>query len=163
MMSDWKQFFFSLIVCSLSCSIVAQIAADSKTKALLRLICGVMLAVTILRPLSSADLETLLDLPELNQNSPEIYIAEGEKNARDELERRIKASCEAYILDKAKKLGADITVQVSLHEDYVPAFLMIQGEVEPEIQRELQKIFTTDLGIPKENQQWIGNQESNSS
>ena len=162
-MEDWKQFCLSVLVCSLSCSIAAQLVSGGKTKALLRLVCGVMLALTILRPLSSIDLDQLPVLPELTGLTPEYYIAEGEKTARDALESCIKSSCETYILDKARSLGADITVQVSLDDEGVPAFALIQGDPGADAQRQLEKILITDLGISKENQQWEGKQESSSS
>jgi len=162
-MGSWKQYVFSLIVCALSCGIISQIISDTKRKALMHLVCGTVLAISILRPLSKINLEELLYIPSLNQISADHYIADGEKTATEARARYIKASCETYILDKAKTLGADVMVQISLNEDLLPVFVEMRGEADPNVQMELQKILTTDLGIPKENQKWIWNQESNSS
>jgi len=60
-------------------------------------------------------------------------------------------------------LGAEITAKVSLDEALTPVFVEIGSENALTIQNELQTILTTDLGIPKENQKWIWNQENNSS
>ena len=162
MIGNWEQYIFSLFICSLGCSIAAQMAEDSKKKALLRFVCGVVLVITLFRPLTDLELDDLPVLPSGNWEIADDYIAEGEKTARDEMEKHIKASCETYILDKAKKLGTEITVQVSLDENQVPAYILIQGEVEPEVQKKLQETLVTDLGIPKENQQWTQNQGNNS-
>ena len=67
-------------------------------------------------------------------------------------------SCEAYILDKAKVLGGDITAEVSLNADLIPVFAVIHAE-DQSAKAQLQAILQEDLGIPMENQQWIWNQE----
>lgn len=162
-MDGWKQYVFSLIICSLSCGIILQIISDPKRKALMHLVCGTVLAVSILRPLSRIDLEDSLRIPVLDQFSADYFLAEGKKTALKAREQNIKGYCEAYILEKAKALDAEITAHVSLDEDLIPIFVEINGVVGPNIQMQLQNILTTDLGIPKENQKWIWNQESNSS
>lgn len=75
----------------------------------------------------------------------------------------IKTSCEAYILDKAKDLGVEIRAIFSLNGDLIPETAEISGTGGIREQKRLQKILMMDLGIPKENQIWIWNQESNSS
>lgn len=162
-MGTWKQYVFSIVVCSLSCGILSQIISDTKRKALIHLISGAVLAISILRPLSRINPEDFRHVPDLDQFSADYYIAEGKQTSLEALERRIKDSCEAYILDKAKELGTEIIADISLNEDLIPVFVEISGEADPNVQTELQKILTTDLGIPKENQKWIWNQESNSS
>jgi hypothetical protein len=52
-------------------------------------------------------------------------------------------------------------VDIFLNEDLLPEFAELTGDVAPQVQAQLQRILTTDLGIPKENQKWIRNQESN--
>jgi len=162
MIGNWEQYFLSLFICSLGCSIAAQMTEGSKQKALLRFISGIVLVIVLFRPLTDLELDALLVLPAGNWEIADDYIAEGEKTARDEMEKHIKASCETYILEKAKKLGADIAVQVSLDEDQVPAYIVIRGELEPEVQKKLQETLVTDLGVPKENLQWTQNQGNNS-
>jgi len=98
-----------------------------------------------------------------NWENADYYIAEGERTAAEAMERCIKDSTETYILNKAKAMGTEIRVQVSLDETGIPAFVEIRGKGEPQAEQELQKILMTDLAIPKENQKWTWNQENNSS
>ena len=162
-MDSWKQYLFSIIVCSITCGIVSQIAAVGKRKELLRLICGVILTITILSPLSRLDLGELLYIPQEAWDTADYYIAKGEDVAFQEQAQCIKAAFEAYILDKAKSLGAEVSAEISLDETLVPVFAEITGGSDQGLQKELENILTTDLGIPKENQKWIWNQESSSS
>ena len=60
-------------------------------------------------------------------------------------------------------LGVDVTAEISLDEMLVPVFVEISCEEDLKLQLELQKILTDELGIPKENQKWIMNQDINSS
>lgn len=158
-----KAYIYSVIVCILIASILTQMVSCSRHKKLIRLICGVYLAISIFRPISQINLTTLWNRSSLRQFSADTYIAEGKKTAQEARETIIKDACEAYILDKAKTLGAEISIEFSLNEELYPVFAEIHAETDPAVQRQLQNILTTDLGIPKESQAWIWYQESNSS
>ena len=157
MMDSWKQYFVSLLVCSLSCAVISQLISDKDKKALLRPVFGILLAIVILNPLHTIKWEAFFTVPELSGNAAaDCYISEGEKAAMTARRRCIKDACEEYILDKAEALGAELTVDVSLNEELIPAFSVITGASDSAVQRELERILSADLGIPKENQQWIG-------
>lgn len=160
-MGSWKQYILTLILCAFSCGIISQILSETKAKELIRLVCGIVMAIMILRPLSGTDLESLLEFPFADLTGAESYVAEGERAAFQQQERCISSACETYILDKARNLGAEICVDISLNEDLLPVSAVIRGEIPQEIQMELQEVLTMDLGIPKENQQWIWNPEKN--
>lgn len=162
-MGSWKTYLFSLVACAFNCGILSQILSDGKRKELIRLISGTVMASILLQPLSGKNLKDFLHVSFPNLKDADTYIAEGKQIASEEQERIIEEICEAYILDKAKTMGANITVQISLDHDRLPAFAAMYGEVAPDVELQLQKILTTDLGIPKENQKWIWNQESSSS
>ena len=68
----------------------------------------------------------------------------------------IKSTCEAYILNKATELGADIHVSVSVNSQHIPFAARIMGEVTSDVRKQLEQILETDLGITKENQSWTG-------
>lgn len=161
MMESWKSYLYSIIVCVFVCGILSRMVSDSRRNALLRVISGTVLAVTLLRPLSGIPLEEFLQVPVQNRNAADDYIAQGRQIAAQARERIIEDLCEAYILEKAMALGMNITVEISLDQDGCPVFAAICGEASPDAQ--LQEILASDLGIPKENQQWIWNQESSSS
>lgn len=160
-MEGWKQYLYGVLTCAFVCGIVLGFLSNTKQKALVRLVSGVILAVAVIRPLGRFSLEDCLEFPSESWVGAENYIAEGERAAFQSQADCIKASCEAYILDKAKELGANIRVDIILDGDLLPEFAYLTGTIAPQLQNQLQRILTTDLGIPKENQKWIRNQESN--
>ena len=162
-MESWRQYAFSIIVCSFVCGIISHLFADSKRKALMQLVSGTVIAITVLHPLSAISLDVLLPVSVPEHDSAEAYITEGEHAALEARMQCITASCETYILEKAKLLGADLDVRISLNPDFIPTMVEISGDADPGVQKQLQTILATDLGIPKENQKWVKNQESNSS
>ena len=158
-----RDYFYSIIVCILSTSILTQIVSNTKRKKLIRMISGIFLAISIFRPLSQINWEFLWNIASQSHFSADSYIEEGKKTALSAQETIIKDACKAYILDEAKKMGAKITVEFSLNEDLLPVSAEINAEVDPSVQIQLQNILTEDLGIPKENQIWTWYQENNSS
>ena len=148
-MDDWRQYFFSIIVCSLSCGIVSQIISDSKRKDLMRFVCGIVMAIVILKPLIKISPETSWYLPEQIWDSADYFVEQGETAAMEARSECIKASCEAYILDKAKAIGTKINVMISLNDEMIPVFAEISGAYDSASQGQLQEVRTMDLGIPK--------------
>lgn len=162
-MSNWKEYIFTVSLCVLSNGIVSQMISDIKGKALIKLSCGIMLTIVLLRPLTKIQIQDFSYMIEENQIAADEYIADGEKKANERMHQYIKTSCEAYILDKAKTLGGELTAQVHLNEKLIPVSAEMCETGEGSIQTELQPIIAADLGIPKEYQTWIWNQEDNSS
>ena len=86
----------------------------------------------------------------------EDAAAMGENLARDSMADIIKEETEAYILDKAADLHANLHVEVIVGEDNLPTAVTLSGEASPYARRQIQAIIANDLGISKENQKWIG-------
>lgn len=158
-MDSWKQYVLSLIICGLSCGIISQICSDTSGKMLVRMICGLILAVVLLGPLTKFDLDNLLCVPQMEISNADEFIQEGKLAAAEARAEHIKATVEAYILDKASMLGGEITAHVMLNEDMIPDFVEIHEAGKVSIHKQLESILTVDLGIPKEHQSWIWNQE----
>lgn len=162
-MDSWKQYVLSIIVCSLSCTVISQILPDPGRKNMMHLIFGMALAISILRPFTKLDLVELMRIPEIDMTTADGYIADGERLAEEVMEGHIKDACESYIQNKAKTLGSDILVEITMDEEMIPVFSEIRGEGVSDVQKALQQVLMSDLGIPKENQKWIWYQENNSS
>ena len=162
-MGSVREYFLSVVLCTLSCGIFSQIISNPRKKALMRLISGTILAITILQPLSHINKDLFGNISVPIQPSAACYIAEGETVAMEAQKRRIQSACEAYILSKAEALDIPIAVRIVLDENLIPDFAEIIGETDPDIKRQLENILMVDLGIPKENQIWTWNRESNGS
>ena len=104
-------------------------------------------------------MKILFNLPDFSlrcMDDAEDAAAMGENLARDSMADIIKEETEAYILDKAADLHANLHVEVTVGEDNLPVAVTISGEASPYARRQIQAIIANDLGIAKENQKWIG-------
>ena len=162
-MDSWKQYIFSIIVTACICGVLTQILSESKCKSAMQLVCGTVLAIIILQPLSRVRVDALIPDSFGAENTVDRYIRAGERTAEIARAEYIKTACEAYILNRARALDENLQIQISLNKDLLPELAEIKGAYGPAEQTELQNILTTEFGIPKENQIWIWNQESNGS
>jgi len=137
------------------CAILPRLTG-STGKQILRLICGVFLTVTVVAPVLNVDLEPVLESL-FPQQSREKVTVQGQVQARDAMAAIIKSETEAYILDKARLLGMELSVHVLLGEEEIPVpeGTVLEGVATQEQKTKLSEILTKDLGIPKEAQQWI--------
>ena len=163
-MDSWKQYACSVILCAFSCNLLTRLVSDDKKKRLLNLVSGIFLVLTIVKPFCGLDLSAILSFSEWERSLlVDSCISDGRQAAEAARSVRIKELCEAYILDKAEALDAQIQVQVDLDHALIPESVTVTGISDPYIQKELQKFLIDDLGISKENQRWIWNQENSSS
>lgn len=124
---------------------------------LLQLIGGLFLTFTVISPITTIDPDALLDSPwELTEQGNAI-AAQGQAMAQEELQSIIKAQCEAYILDKAQTYQAALEVEVTLNQEEIPApvAVRLQGSVSPYAKQALQQWLYDEMGIPREDQQWV--------
>jgi len=159
-MEVWKESVLGILVVSIVCSILLQIIPQSGRKEILQIISGVLLTVMILQPLSDIRLDEILDLKQYAPESADTLLASGKAAAESAKRQYITNSCEAYILDKAKALGAEILPVITVDESFLPVFAEIQGSIDPQTQKTLEQILIHDMGITKENQRWTGNPEN---
>ena len=159
-MSGWREQLLSVIACCLVSGILTELLSDTAAKTLIRRICALGILLSLLRPLSSPDWDAVLDLQEQPWDPAETWIAEGQQAAQDAQAACIQHACETYILEKAEMLGVTLTeVSITLNEDLTPGSARLRGGGNDDLREELREILTGDLGIPKEQQQWIWNQD----
>ena len=115
---------------------------------------GLILLLVLLRPVLGADLDRLaLDFSDY-QTAVEERQAELADTQTEAMASIIAEQTEAYILDKAGELGAEVTVRVETRtgEDGVP--VPWSAELTGARSRELAAYLETELGIPAERQVW---------
>ena len=155
-MEALRQYVISVVAAAMLCGIVTRLFPQGNAKQVGKLICGLFLAYTVLSPISRVDFSRLPDFSLQCMEDGEEAAAMGENLARDSMADIIKEESEAYILDKAADLHANLTVEVTIGEGSLPAAVTISGEASPYARRQLQAMIESDLGISKENQKWIG-------
>lgn len=152
-----KAYLLGIFCASIFCAIITKLVGNKGTMGVVvKLIAGIFLAVTVIRPLAAIDFSGALDWTLDYSRLGAEAAAEGESQMRNALSEGIKTRTEAYILNKAKSLNVDVRVEVTLSEDKIPVpyEVRLTGKVSPYAKSRLQAIIAQDLGIDKERQIW---------
>ncbi len=151
-----KQYVMSVTACGILCGMILKLVPKNASRDLIKILCGMALVFTLIDPLEGLRGENL-DLSNILENtSGKEYTSAGIYESRLSLEAIIRKQVEAYILEKAEEIEADIQVKVYLSGDEypIPEAVVVQGEVSAQAKEKLEKILEKDLGIAKEFQTW---------
>ena len=158
-MAGLRQYLMAVTAAAIICGIVKSISNEKTVPgAMLRLMAGIVMTVTVLSPVVQLD---LCDIPALSEDfaaQADAAAALGEEMAAAEINAIISEQTQAYILDKAAAFGAALQVEISMANDgsYRPESVVLQGSISPYAKARLQSIIEEDIQIAKEKQQWIG-------
>lgn len=121
-----------------------------------RILAGLLVAFTVISPLADVRLGSFDGQWTDWQQNAQAAVTAGEQEANNALRQGIKQRTEAYIWDKAKKLEANLAVEVTLSDDTIPVPIAVRlsGNISPYAKKQLQDILERELDIPKEAQQW---------
>lgn len=156
-MDGIKTYLLGVMGAAVICGIVICMIGEKGTQgAMTKLIAGLFLAFTVIRPVANIRLDGLSDFTAAYSAAGEQAAAAGENLTKDALAASIKAQTEAYILDKAAALQVELEVDVTLSDGDIPtpSAVLLSGKVSPYAKARLQKMITDDLGIDKERQTW---------
>ena len=154
-MTDFRQYVLSMTAAALLGGILLSCVPEGSGRKILRLVCGILLTVTALKPLGQLRLPNLDAMSGEYRQQAEAAVAVGQEMARLEAREGIHKALEAYILDKAAELGVDVTPEVFTDESGIPVSVRLEGDVSSGMRQKIQTIITNDLGIPGEAQKWI--------
>ena len=152
-----RQYLLSVIVASVIVGIITGfINKKNSHYAVIRLVCGLFLAFTMLSPLFKLKIENIADFYSGITANADTVVSEGKEIANEAAGEIIKEKLEAYILDKASTLQLDVDVELTLDENLPPApqTVAIVGNVSPYGKSVLSDFLEKEIGVPKENQQW---------
>lgn len=158
-----REYLLSVTAAALLCGIMQSFAGEKTSSAgILRLVCGIFLSFTVIRPIADIQFKEISVFPSDIMADAKSTVEEGEDYARRAMARLIKEEAEAYILDKARSLGAELSVDVTVSNDEppVPMAVTLIGQVSPYVKQQLMRTMETDLGIPEEDQQWKASNSS---
>ena len=158
-MEQVRSYVISVVAAALIVGIITGLQHKKDTSTvLIKMIGGLFLAFTVIRPIVSLDIGNIRAYIAAFSESGDEVVAEGEKLASEAYCSYIKSETEAYILDKADAFGAELSVEVTLDdgETPVPVGARIEGNVSPYAKACLREMMEEDLGIMEENQIWIG-------
>ncbi len=150
------EYIAQAVAAALLCGIIVSMTKHSSGGSIVRMLCGVFMTIVLIQPLAGTNVSFLESiLPDITGDA-EAVASEGAAAAEDIRREYIKQRVQAYILSRAKTMEADIQANVSLDEDCVPVSVSIAGRISPLSRSRLTQIIASELGIPKERQEWIG-------
>lgn len=157
-MEELKGYLLSLITLALLCGILRELVISETARELIRLVCGLCMVLTLLRPFSGLSWEIPQWNPEIHREQAKEYVSDGRLASESAFKELIKAETEAYILDRAGQLEAQITVSIRVNAENIPDQAVLHGDLSQEQKEKLTHLLETDLGLTKEQQIWSGRQ-----
>ena len=158
-MQSLGQYILSIGLASLLVAIIGEFSDQkSATGTLIRMVCGLFLAFTVINPITKLNFGILETFSQNLRPETSTAVSAGTELAEESLHQIIKQETEEYILDKAHEWDCALTVDVNVGEGSIPIPESVQiiGDVPADVRKDLADILEQELGISKENQQWTG-------
>ena len=150
------EYTLSIIASSVICCIVKSIVGNKSAYGkVTSLVCGVFLASTILSPLMDFEINDSTMFPTNFKTDAQDIASQAFDESQSQLRTIIKEETEAYILEKAASIGADVHVEVLLHdEDPIPVGVVINGNIAPYNKTVLSQYIADTLAVTEDTQIW---------
>lgn len=157
-MDALREYLLRVTAGAIVCGIVISLLGKQGTAAALgKFLAGLFLALTVISPLVNISLGDWSSYWQTFSLDGQDVAAAGTAMARSAQADIIKQQLEAYILDKAASMGAELTAEVTLEEGEILSAQSVKlcGQVSPFVRQQLSAIIEDELGITKEAQEWI--------
>ena len=154
-MNGVVQYILTVTAAAILAAVLQSLAGQGTMGAMVKLITGVFMALTVLSPLVKVEVPDLEQWFSSFAAEGASAAAAGEDMANDAAWAIIKAQVEAYILDKAAGYDASLSVEAVLDETGVPVSVTLSGAISPYARARLMRMLEDDLGLGEEAQQWI--------
>ena len=156
-MSFLVKYLLGFVCASIIVSIAIAISSKNPViGAVIKLLSGIYLAITLLSPFLNVRIEDFTDWFDYIQLDSGAFITSGEEVSAKAMDEIIIEQTTAYILDKAAALKISPEVDVILSDDnrHVPYAVVLSGDASPYAKQKLQQIIAEELCIAKEHQTW---------
>ena len=157
-MESFKAYIMSVCAAAIISACANALLKSKSNAKLIRLICCIFVMITVIKPIASVKFPDLEKIISARSYDSSDHISAGISQAAALQKEVILQRVEEYILDKAEQLECDLVVSVFLRDEapYEPVGVKIQGEISPYAKSILSSSLYQDLGIAREDQQWIG-------
>lgn len=157
-MMEWiGNYIISIICASAICGIITSLVSNNKaTGGIIRMICGIFLAVVLVSPLLKMKLIDFEDYINSIQIDAKSVAGKGAGVANAETASIIKSELESYILEKAAAMNLSVSVQITMSGEFppIPYSIELSGSISPYNKNILAEYIVDELGIPEERQIW---------
>ena len=156
-MDGIREYLIGVVAAALLCGIITTLTGTKGTVGLaVRLVSGLLMLLAVIRPWASISPDNLFGWAEDITADGTGFVASGEILAEEAYRTGIKQQTEAYIVDEARALNCDLTVEVILSDEEIPVPTQVRltGEVSPYARQTLTNMMTERLGIKREDLIW---------
>ncbi len=153
-----REYLIGVVAAALLCGVITTLV---ESKGMLgpavKFLASLLLLLAVIRPWATISLDTLFDFTGNVTADGQDIVSSGEKMAEEAYRAGIKTRMEAYILDEAKALDCNLTVEVELSQENLctPRRVTLRGSISPYAKQAMATMLTEELGIKREDQIWI--------
>lgn len=154
---ELKTYIISLIAAALIAGVLLNLVKTKSTYAvLIKLLVSLFVALTVISPWKNFHLSDILYYFDDWEAASASYGNYGSDAYNEALRTSITDRTQAYILEKASSVGAELTATVTVSADQppIPVAVELEGNISPYNKRLLTQIIVNDLGIPEDAQRW---------
>lgn len=164
-MSEFVHNYIQTLVCSaVFCFLALALTPEGSGKKAVGIACAAAMMIAIISPVVSIDMSDYSKTLTEYKLKAEEYADSGKKESENLNRLYIQDKCQAYILDKAKNMGADIdevtvTAEWSTDGFWYPVSCEICYGCTEQLRAELEAFISAQLGINKDEQKWCKENE----
>ena len=155
-MDGLREYVIRVVAAALISGVVIRLTEGIGSGEIIRMLCGLFMTLILLQPIiGRRELQWEFMLPQIRRQAEE-NVLEGVAAAEKIRQEFIMRQAETYISNRAAEMDTQIQAEVMLGEDNLPESAVLTGAVSPLNKSRLTQIIASELGIPRERQEWIG-------
>lgn len=152
-----REYLIGVVAAALLCGIISTLVGTKGTVGVaMKLVSGLLMLLAVVRPWTSITFDDLFGWADDIRADGSAIVFSGESMADETYRASIKQQLKAYIVDEAKALGCELTVEVILSDDDIPVPKQVRlaGEISPYARQTLTNLMVQQLGIDREDLIW---------
>lgn len=155
-MDGLREYVIRVVAAALISGVVIRLTEGIGSGEIIRMLCGLFMTLILLQPIiGRRELQWEFMLPQIRRQAEE-NVLEGVAAAEKIRQEFIMRQAETYISNRAAEMDTEIQAEIMLGEDSLPESVVLTGAVSPLNKSRLTQIIASELGIPRERQEWIG-------
>lgn len=155
-MDGLREYVIRVVAAALISGVVIRLTEGIGSGEIIRMLCGLFMTMILLQPIiGRQELQWEFMLPQIRRQAEE-NVLEGVAAAEKIRQEFIMRQAETYISNRAAEMDTEIQAEIMLGEDNLPESVVLTGAVSPLNKSRLTQIIASELGIPRERQEWIG-------
>lgn len=154
-MNGVASYILTVVTAAMVAAILRKMAAEGAAGALIRMLSGIFLALTIISPLLKLELPDSAGWILSYTEEADAAAAVGVEMEMEARRSFITAQTRAYILDKAAAIGVSPTVTVELDAELIPVRVTLEAQAARHVKDQLTRSIMESLDLGEEGVIWI--------